>query len=82
MNFQAKPMDRLFHKQLELLGSVGYAPRTWDRVMSIFAYGKVRLNDLVSGVLPLAQWQEGFDACATRRGLKVLIAPENGAATY
>jgi L-iditol 2-dehydrogenase len=72
------PLDRLFHKQLELLGSVGYTPRTWDRVMSIYAHGKVRLSDLVSGVLPLTRWEEGFDACASKRGLKVLIVPENG----
>jgi L-iditol 2-dehydrogenase len=73
------PLDRLFHKQLELLGSVGYTPRTWDRVMSIFSHGKVRLCDLVSDVLPLTQWEQAFDVCANKRGLKVLIAPENGA---
>jgi L-iditol 2-dehydrogenase len=73
------PLDRLFHKQLELRGSVGYTPSTWDRVMSIYAQGKVRLGDLVSEVLPLSKWEQGFDACATKRGLKVLISPEDGA---
>jgi L-iditol 2-dehydrogenase len=70
------PLDRLLHKQLELLGSVGYTPRTWDRVMSIYAQGTVRLRDLVSDVLPLSNWEQAFDLCANKRGLKVLIAPD------
>jgi L-iditol 2-dehydrogenase len=69
------PLDRLFHKQLELRGSVGYTPRTWDRVMSLYAQEKVRLCDLVSDVLPLSKWEQAFDLCASKRGLKVLIAP-------
>lgn len=73
------PLDRLFHKQLELLGSVGYTPWTWDRVMSIYAQRKVRLCDLVSDVLPLSDWEIAFDVCASKRGLKVLITPEDGA---
>jgi L-iditol 2-dehydrogenase len=73
------PLDRLFHKQLELLGSVGYTPRTWDRVMSIYAQGKVRLCDLVSDVLPLSKWEQAFDACASKGGLKVLITPQDEA---
>jgi L-iditol 2-dehydrogenase len=73
------PLDRLFHKQLELSGSVGYTPRTWDRVMSIYVQGKVRLCDLISDVFPLSEWEQAFDACASKRGLKVLIALEDGA---
>jgi L-iditol 2-dehydrogenase len=70
------PMDRLFHKQLQLLGSVGYTPATWERVMSMYAQDRVRLRDLVSHVLPLSDWEEAFDACASKRGVKVLITPD------
>jgi L-iditol 2-dehydrogenase len=73
------PLDRLCHKQLELHGSVGYTPQTWERVMGINAQGKIRLSDLVSDVLPLSNWQEAFEACATKRGIKVLIRPRDGA---
>lgn len=71
------PLDRLFHKQLELLGSVGYTPRTWDRVMGILAQGKVRLWDLVSDVLPLTEWERAFEVCATKSALKILINPRD-----
>lgn len=70
------PLDLLFHKQLELLGSVGYTPRTWDRVLRLFAQGQVRLADLVSDKLPLSEWQRGFEISANKSGLKVIIYPE------
>jgi L-iditol 2-dehydrogenase len=73
------PLDRLLHKQLELLGSVGYTPRTWDRVMSMYAQHKVRLRDLVSDVVPLSNWEQAFEACASKRGVKVLITPDGKA---
>jgi L-iditol 2-dehydrogenase len=73
------PLDRLFHKQLELRGSVGYTPQTWDRVISLYQQGKVRLGDLVSDVIRLSEWEKGFEACATKRGIKVLIAPDGKA---
>jgi L-iditol 2-dehydrogenase len=73
------PLDSLFHKQLELHGSVGYTPRTWDRVMSIYAQGKLRLCDIISDVLPLSQWDQAFNICASKRGLKVLITPQDKA---
>ena len=73
------PLDRLFHKQLELLGSVGYTPRTWDRVMSMYAQRKVRLRELVTDVVPLSSWERAFEACASKRGVKVLITPDGPA---
>ena len=73
------PLDRLFHKQLELRGSVGYTPRTWDRVMSLYAQRRVQLGDLVSDVLPLSDWEQAFDVCASKRGVKVLISPDGKA---
>lgn len=73
------PLDRLFHKHLNLRGSVGYNPRTWDRVMSIYAQGRVCLRDLVSDVLPLSKWEQAFDACARKTGLKILIDPQDNA---
>ena len=49
------PIDTVFFKQLMVSGSMCYTARTWDRMMRIFAQGKVRLNDLISAELPLSQ---------------------------
>ena len=69
------PMDQVFYKQLTVRGSVTYKAATWSRMISIFAQGKVRLDDLVSATLPITEWQRAFDLCATREALKVLLYP-------
>jgi len=71
------PMDQIFFKQLQVRGSVCYTAATWERVMNIFAQGKIRLSDLVSARLPISEWQKAFSLCTDRTGLKVLIYPEN-----
>ena len=70
------PIDHIFYKQLTLAGSVCYTARTWDRVMEIFAQGKVRLSDLISAKLPISEWRKGFDLCVKKEALKVLLYPE------
>jgi L-iditol 2-dehydrogenase len=70
------PIDQIFYKQLKVTGSICYTAKTWERVMKIFAQGKVRLNDMISEKLPISQWREAFDLCTTKRSLKVLMYPE------
>lgn len=70
------PIDQIFYKQLKVTGSICYTAKTWERVMKIFAQGKVRLNDMISEKLPISRWQEAFDLCTSKRSLKVLMYPE------
>jgi len=70
------PIDSVLFKQLTVSGSMCYTARTWDRMMKIFAEGKVRLNDLISAKLPLSEWRAGFSLCAEKKALKVLLYPE------
>ena len=71
------PIDQIFYKQLTLSGSVCYTARTWDRMMKIYAQGRVRLNDLISVKLPISDWRRAFDLCASKSALKVLMYPED-----
>ena len=71
------PIDQIFYKQLYVTGSVCYTVRTWQRMMNIFAQGKIRLGDLVSAKVPISDWQRAFDLCTSRTGLKVLMYPED-----
>jgi L-iditol 2-dehydrogenase len=67
--------DQIFYKQLKVAGSVGYTPATWERMMKILGQRAVRLDDLITHRLPLAQWREGFDLCESKEAIKVLITP-------
>jgi L-iditol 2-dehydrogenase len=69
------PIDQIFYKQLTMRGSICYTARTWDRMMKIYAQGRVRLNDLVSTKLPISDWRTAFDLCTNKKALKVLLYP-------
>jgi L-iditol 2-dehydrogenase len=70
------PIDQIFYKQLTVQGSICYTPKTWDRMMKIFAQGRIRLGDLVSAKLPISEWRKAFDLCVQKQALKVLMYPE------
>ena len=69
------PIDLLFYKQLRMQGSITYTAGTWDRMMKIFAQGKIRFDDLISTKLPISEWQQAFDLCQDKKALKVLMYP-------
>lgn len=70
------PVDQILYKQLTVQGSLCYTAQTWDRMMNIFAQGRLRLNDLVSTKLPISEWRQAFDLCMQKKAVKVLIYPE------
>jgi L-iditol 2-dehydrogenase len=69
------PIDQIFYKQLTVRGSITYTAHTWNRMMQIYADGRVRLHDLISAKLPISEWRTAFAMCADRTGLKVLMHP-------
>ena len=69
------PIDLLFYKQLSMRGSITYTPRTWDRMMKIYAQGRIRLDDIISVKLPITEWKQAFDLCMDKKALKVLMYP-------
>ena len=70
------PIDRIFYKQLTMSGSITYTANTWERMMKIYATGKVSLKEMISVKLPISDWETAFDLCTTRKALKVLMYPE------
>jgi L-iditol 2-dehydrogenase len=69
-------IDAIFYKQLHVRGSVGYTRDSWRRMMRILDHDSVRLADLITHRVPLADWQRAFDLCNDRAAVKVLIQPE------
>ncbi len=70
------PIDQIFYKQLTISGSICYTASTWERMMKIYAEGRVRLNDLISTKLPISEWRTAFDLCEKKEAIKVLMYPE------
>jgi L-iditol 2-dehydrogenase len=70
------PIDLVFYKQLTMSGSVCYTARTWERMMKIYAEGRVDLKDLISTKLPISEWRAAFGLCEQKKAIKVLMYPE------
>jgi L-iditol 2-dehydrogenase len=70
------PIDLVFYKQLTMSGSVCYTTRTWERMMRIYAEGRVKLNDLITNKLPISEWRTAFRLCDEKKAIKVLMYPE------
>jgi len=68
--------DQVALKELKVYGVFSSNWRGWNRGLRLAAQGRVQLAPLISHVLPLARWEEAFDLAEQRRGLKVLLVPE------
>ena len=70
------PWDLVAFRQLHIKGSVGYTRETWNQTMKILEQGSVRVKDLITHHLGLAEWQKGFDLFEKKKAIKVLLYPD------
>jgi L-iditol 2-dehydrogenase len=61
----------------EIVVRSGYAstPRSWETAMRLIWGQKVELSPLVSGALPLSQWERAFNSSRARDGVKFVLDP-------
>jgi L-iditol 2-dehydrogenase len=65
----------------ELTVSSGFAstPRSWRRAEALVARGSVRLDPLVSSVIPLTEWEKAVAGTRAGEGVKFVLAPGGAA---
>lgn len=68
--------ELLFNKELTLIGSRTQKPSSWDKAIQLVDERKVNLGKLVSDVLPLSNWKEGFKKARAKSSVKVVLQPE------
>ena len=68
--------ELLFNKELTLIGSRTQKPSSWDKAIQLVDERKVNLGKLVSDVLPLSNWKEGFKRAREKTSVKVVLQPE------
>ena len=67
--------ERIAYKEIRVVGSFAQRWSAWKLALRLLAEDKVKLEPLVSDVLPLHDWQKGFEKFKSRQGLKVLLTP-------
>ena len=68
-------VDQLVMKELVATGGFSQVPWAWARALELMRSGAVQTKPLATSVLPLTEWQRGFEGFETRTGIKTLLVP-------
>ena len=67
--------EQIAYKDLKVRGSFSSSGSSWDRALNLLGGGLMQAAPLISDVLPLSRWKEGFGLTRRREGLKILLDP-------
>lgn len=68
-------MDQVPYKELKVTGSNATVPTAWRRALQLMALGKVNTRLLASEILPLTEWEKGFELFNRKDGGKIILEP-------
>ena len=69
------PWDTALVNDLDLVFSFSSRASSWEHVIDLIANGKIGGDDMISHVLPLAEWKAGYDAIDRGQAVKVVLRP-------
>ena len=70
--------DLILHKEIEYIGSRSQKPSSWKKSMEILASGKVVPERIVTKIVSLDNWREGFETSMQGEGVKAVIECNEG----
>jgi 6-hydroxycyclohex-1-ene-1-carbonyl-CoA dehydrogenase len=66
---------RLMYHELEIVGSLGCGAGEYREILGLVAAGTLQLESIVSGTLPLAEINTGFDRLRRGEGVRWVVVP-------
>lgn len=73
-------IDTVLYKELRYTSGFAGTPRSWRRAIGLLEQDLVRLDPLVTAVVPLAEWETAFGATRNADGVKYVLDPRTPAA--
>jgi L-iditol 2-dehydrogenase len=67
------PFDTILYKQLQVVGTLAHSQKTWVRVIKLLHQRKLALTETITHRLPMSRWEEAFELCERKQGLKVFL---------
>lgn len=67
------PWNTLLYHELDLVGCFSSPPSSWALALAAEAEEAPKLRRLVTGILPLERWEEGFAMMRRGQGVKILL---------
>jgi L-iditol 2-dehydrogenase len=68
--------EKIAYKEITVKGSFSQKWTAWTKALQFLQQGKVITKPIISDVLPLDLWQEGFEKHRNKTGLKIVLKPE------
>lgn len=68
-------LDAMSRKEVQVLTAFASKPTSWDAALTMIRSRTVQLSPLLSAVLPLSRWVEGFERTRRGEGVKMVLDP-------
>lgn len=68
-------LDLLVMKAVVVKGHFGYDYISWENVLRLIEEGKLQYKPLISEVLPIEKWKEGFEKVKAKEAIKIVLKP-------
>jgi threonine 3-dehydrogenase len=69
------PFFKMTRREVKLVSTMGRTWETWRRMVQLVESDKLNLKPYVSHILPLAEYQKGFELVKAGKVMKVLLKP-------
>lgn len=68
-------LDQLVQKAVTLQGSYSHNWPIWEKVLSLLASGRIRLDPILNRISPLSEWREAFEEMHSGSIVKGVLQP-------
>ena len=69
-------LDRVLYGEIKMIGSFSQKNTGWKAALKLASLGKINAKDLVTDILPLEEWEQGFKRSFEGKAIKVVFKPE------
>ncbi len=69
--------NTLLYKELDVVGCFSSPPSSWHKALAVAQEESTRLRRLVTDIIPLEDWKQGFATLRDGRAVKILVAMES-----
>jgi len=67
--------EKVAYKEIKLTGSFSQKWTAWELALKLLSQGKIKTKPLVSDILPITRWKEGFEKHEKKAGIKIILTP-------
>ncbi|QGP92054.1 D-arabitol-phosphate dehydrogenase [Neomoorella glycerini] len=68
-------LEKVCYKEIKLTGSLSHSRDAWIRGLKLVEQGKIQLKPLITHILSISEWEEGFRLFSEKKGLKIILKP-------